>query len=391
MRIAYSLNSRVPSNHAHVIQTLNMCNGFAADGHDVILFHPAREQRDSGPETESISEYYDIPVAFERDVVPYIDANTVLKRLFGRTFPQLVVSRGTFTVQLPFRLRGEGFDLHYTRGTYIAFALVAAGLPTILETHRSDFDRYERFLLSTLADRSPLRGVVTLTTAGKHKLVDLGLPSEKIQVRPDAVSLDRYEPQLSTADARTQLDLSLPAERPVVAYTGSFEEGKGVRDLVRACAPLDVELLLVGGDEDNWAAMATFLEYENITNVSLVGRVPPAAVPRYQQAADVLALAPVEGVENARHHPEFTSPLKLFEYMAAGRPVVATALPGIEAVLEDGVTGLLVEPGEVDWLRNAIDRVTTDDALAEKLSERTRKAVKKYTWSRRARDILDAL
>ena len=391
MKIAYLLNSRVPSDNAHVIQTLHMCNGFAEAGHQVTLFYPDREQPDPGLERIPIQEYYDISVRFDVESVPYLDMNTLLQRLLGRTAPQFVFSRGTFTIQAPVQLRSADYDLHYTRGTYVAFALVALGLPTVLGTHRDDFGDVERRLLKTIADRESLRGVVTLTDAGKRALTDLGFPDEKVQVQPDAVSLDRYTPQLSVAEARAGLDISVPSDRSVVGYTGSLTEGKGVYDLVTACSDLNVELVVVGGDESDREQLRTFATDRDVENLRLAGRVAPAAVPRYQQAMDILALAPRRDVETHRHHPEFTSPLKLFEYMAAARPVVGTRLPGIEAVVAHEETGILVPPGDPEQLHGGIERLATDAALRDSVGRAARTAVESHTWSRRAANVVAGL
>jgi len=88
---------------------------------------------------------------------------------------------------------------------------------------------------------------------------------------------------------------------------------------------------------------------------------------------------------------EFTSPIKLFEYMASRRPIVATALPTIKEVLEDCGNALLVKPDSVDSLVNGIKTVLVDHNLAEKISIQAARDVKKYTWEERVKKILNGL
>jgi glycosyltransferase involved in cell wall biosynthesis len=88
---------------------------------------------------------------------------------------------------------------------------------------------------------------------------------------------------------------------------------------------------------------------------------------------------------------EFTSPIKLFEYMASRRPIVATSLPSIKEILKDGSNALLVGPDDVDLLVKGIKRVLEDHALAEKLAAQAGSDVKKYTWEKRVKRILNGL
>jgi glycosyltransferase involved in cell wall biosynthesis len=101
---------------------------------------------------------------------------------------------------------------------------------------------------------------------------------------------------------------------------------------------------------------------------------------------DVLVLPnPRSAISNTH-----TSPLKLFEYMASGRPIVATALESIQEVLRDGENALLVEPGNPQALVTGIRRIKDDPALAQRVAARAAEDLREYTWARRA-ERLDAL
>jgi len=88
---------------------------------------------------------------------------------------------------------------------------------------------------------------------------------------------------------------------------------------------------------------------------------------------------------------EFTSPIKLFEYMASRRPIVATALPSVKEILEDGKNALIVEPNSEDSLYYGIKRALDDRELAERLALQASNDARNYTWEERAKKILNGL
>ena len=147
--------------------------------------------------------------------------------------------------------------------------------------------------------------------------------------------------------------------------------------------------MIVGGHEKepDLARVKAFAEQLNCASrVTFTGLVPPAQVAQWLREADVLALPnPASAISSA-----FTSPLKLFEYMASGRPIVASDLPSIREVLKDGENALLVEPGNPQALVAGIRRIKDDAALGARLAEQALQDVRAFTWARRA-ERLEAL
>jgi glycosyltransferase involved in cell wall biosynthesis len=120
--------------------------------------------------------------------------------------------------------------------------------------------------------------------------------------------------------------------------------------------------------------------------VTFTGLLPPSAVPDALVQADVLALPnPASAIST-----HSTSPLKLFEYMAAGRAIVASNLPAIREVLTDERTALLVAAGDPDALAAGIRRLAGDPGLRDRLADAALQAVAEYSWDRRA-ERLEAL
>jgi glycosyltransferase involved in cell wall biosynthesis len=160
--------------------------------------------------------------------------------------------------------------------------------------------------------------------------------------------------------------------------------------LLRALARVpEASGLIVGGhgaepDLGRLKALAADLGIAN--RVTFTGLVDPERVPAFLMAADVLALPnPASAIST-----NFTSPLKLFEYMAAGRPIVASDLPAIREVLTHEVDALLVPPGDDAAMAAAIARLLEDRALAGRLAAAAQDRVRDYGWDTRA-ERLEAL
>jgi glycosyltransferase involved in cell wall biosynthesis len=187
-----------------------------------------------------------------------------------------------------------------------------------------------------------------------------------------------------------QREAGSAVESPIVAYAGHLYAWKGVEILLEALALVPgVRGLIVGGHEaepdlDRVRALAERLRIA--ARVTFTGLVAPARVPDLLRSATILALPnPASAISN-----RFTSPLKLFEYMAAGRAIVASDLPSVREILHDGVDALLVAPGDANALAGAIRRLVAEPALAEQLGRRAAEAAPGYSWGRRA-ERLEAL
>ena len=207
------------------------------------------------------------------------------------------------------------------------------------------------------------------------------VPAERIAVVPDA-----------TIPPTGPLPPRDPAGREVV-YAGQLYPWKGVSTLLAAMAELpEARLTVFGGrgrpaDPDLLACQALAEELGVQERVTFAGFVPHAEVRRRIAGAGA-AVVPLPDNLMARY---FTSPLKLFDYMAAGVPIVATDLPTIREVLADGDTGLLVPPEDPAALAAAIRRLLVNPGLANRLRRTAFEQVRGHTWDGRAARILEAL
>ena len=179
--------------------------------------------------------------------------------------------------------------------------------------------------------------------------------------------------------------------RPLIGYAGHLYPWKGVDVLVEALTRLpDAEAIIVGGhpaegDLTRLGRLASSLGLAE--RITLTGQVPPAEVSTQLAGARILVLPNTRTAISER----YTSPLKLFEYLAMGRAIVASDLPAIREVLTHGDNALLVPPGDADALASAIRRLLDDAGLARQLGERARALAARYTWEARAERLEAAL
>ncbi len=210
---------------------------------------------------------------------------------------------------------------------------------------------------------------------------DFSLPKQKVFYAHNGVDIARFARTPSRGEARRLL--SLPAAPPIALYTGHLYAWKGVGTLARAarCMP-EVQVYFVGGTQKDLARMRA--EYGALPNVHFVGHRPHEEMPLWQAAADVLVL-PNTGKEALSVH--YTSPMKLFEYLASGRPIVASDLPSVREVVDE-TCALLVPPDNPPALAQAVRHALAEPSAC---AARARKRAAEYTWEKRAVWYIEAL
>ncbi len=183
-----------------------------------------------------------------------------------------------------------------------------------------------------------------------------------------------------------ELKFVLPQDKKIILYAGSFYlyDWKGVDVLLEVAQKLNAEnwlFVLVGGNAKEIKEIQNKYQLENIL---LVGHQPQNEIPIYLKAADILVLPNKKGFEASE---KYTSPLKLFEYMASGRPIVASDLPSIREILNEN-NAVLVEPNNAKALAEGIKKVLSNPELVDKISQKAYEDVKNYTWGKRVSQIL---
>lgn len=211
---------------------------------------------------------------------------------------------------------------------------------------------------------------------------------EKSLIEPDAVDLEIFNLHLTKKEARDKL--GLPENALILGYMGRFKTmgmDKGINDILRAVKLLarsQTLFIAVGGsDKDVLYYKEMAREFKIEDRVMLLGSHTQAELALYQQACDIL-LMPFPFTE---HYAYYMSPLKMFEYMAGGRPIIATDLPTIREVLNEK-NSVLIKPDSQQELAGAILKIAQGGDYGRSLAEQALRDVQEYTWGKRAGRIL---
>jgi glycosyltransferase involved in cell wall biosynthesis len=380
--LLYLADIRLPLERANGVQTVSTCHALAARGHRVtLLVRPdtAAESRDPlafyGLDRLEGLTIARVPVAGPAPLRRAHYLAAAVRSSLTPPRPSIVFTRDLGVASLLARLPRAGrpplvYESHgYAPTVSALMPTLHARAPSASAAKLARLERRERRVWAG-AD-----GYVTLTAAHAEELADRFGPRRAVAVVPDGT-------RLATARAFTW---SGPrTDRPVVAYAGHLYPWKGVDVLIEALALApEVGGRIVGGHprEGDLARLTALAAARGLGGrIRFTGLLPPQAVAGALEDADILVLPNTATEVSSR----YTSPLKLFEYLAAGRPIVASRLPALAEVLEDGVNALLVAPGDPAALADAIRRLAGDPALARRLAARAFADAEQYSWARRA-------
>ncbi|MEM9414584.1 MAG: glycosyltransferase family 4 protein [Planctomycetota bacterium] len=271
------------------------------------------------------------------------------------------------------RLRAAGAV--YTRVPEIALALGEATIPHHLEVHDVE-GLAAKGQLAPLVERhraGTLRTLIPISQPAVGMLVDAGADPARIHVAPSGVSVAAYA-DVPAFDPAT-------LDRPRVVNLGQLNPKRGlaVFDAVARSGLAQVDLV---GRMDG-AAKAL----DTLPDVTAHAPVPPGEVPGWYARCDLVLLP----YQSSHSRAQSFSPIKLFEAMAAGRPILASDLPSIRgAVTHEHDALLLPDNDPAAWV-DAIKRLQQDRDLAQRLATNAKANAQKYDWSTRASGILRAI
>lgn len=364
MRLAYIHNIAMPGPEANTVNVAKMCSAFASLGHDVTLI--AAAGRDAhGDLGAHIRRFYDLQHPIKAASLPRGAERPALAALVGAA-----------------QARRLGADLVVTRAPHAALACCMAGLPTLLEVHAdlAAFSRIGRLAFQRVLGHAKLLGVVVISDA-----------LAEILTRETPALAGRLYVAHDGADVHQHVAAPIAGARLSVGYVGRLYAGRGA-DIIAAAAALCpwADFHIVGGTNDE---MSKLVNVALAPNLHCHGAVPHADVAARTAAFDVV-VAPYQRsvivADGRTDTARWMSPLKLFEYMAAGKAILASDLPSIRDILDDGETALLCTPDDAAVWAAALTRLRDDPNLRHRLGAAARaQLIAHYTWEKRAQRILD--
>jgi len=371
MHLIYIANTKIPTTKAYGYQICKMCEALANTGLEVELWMPARKNLILADPFS----FYGLKEIFKIKTINSFDFLSLFKYL-GK------ISYWLHSLSYFLKLATEKIDksiIIYTRYPEIAWLSNLKGIKTVFEAHT--WPESKIFLYKFLLRK--VDKIVVLTQYMKEAFAKHNFSQAKILVSPDAVDLAEFDINISQDEARKKL--GLPQDRQIVLYTGHLYKWKGVDTLIEASRLLDKNILIyiVGGiRQDVEAYQAKYADY---ANVKFAGHKPHQEIPFWLKAADILVL-PNSGQEKISFL--YTSPLKMFEYMASKRPMVASDLPSLREILNEQ-NCVFAQPDNKTSLAESIEKALADPELSGKITANAYRDVQKYSWQKRAEKIFE--
>ncbi|MEK7567323.1 MAG: glycosyltransferase [Patescibacteria group bacterium] len=363
MRITYIANARIPTEKAHGIQIIKMCEAFTNLGHRVELVIPKRKN----PIQEEIFSYYGVKNSFVITRLWCID--TVKFGFWGFLLEWLSFAEMAF-----WYLLFKKNDIYFGRDYVTLLYLSLFRRKTVWETHTGEWNILI-WLFSKLDNK-----VVAISQGLKDFYVKKGVKEEKIVVAHDAVDLEQFTVSIKKDVAREKHGLQ--SELPLALYAGKLDGWKGVETLLLASQLLigEVKMVIIGGSEEEIVTLK-----KKYPEVTFLGYHPYRQLPEIQQMADVLVIPNTSKNIVSR---QFTSPLKVFAAMASGIPMVVSDLPSVREILDDSMC-YFFSPDNAENLANVIKMVLTDGMNSQVKTEKALLKAEIYTWEKRAANILN--
>lgn len=367
-------HGRFPSEKAASLFTALNAESFSSEGMKVTLIVPKRKGMVSGDPYS----YYGVRNNFQIEYIPVWD-------LFGSVLPHKIsfwISMITFSRGVAKYLKkvSSPDDIIYSNEILPLFYSSFFRKNCFYEMH--DFPESKLSLFSFFLKR--MKWVLVHNTWKLEKILKSfpALPSNKFLNEPNAVDISMFDIPLTKEAAREEL--KLPKDKTIFLYTGHLYGWKGVDTLALAMKKLSDKYLavFVGGTDKDVAAFRK--KYALQKNILIVGFRKHAEMPVWQKAADACVLP---NTAKEAISAFYTSPMKLYEYMASKRLVVASDLPSVREIVGEKAA-ILVKPDDPEALQDALERATRDSSLSETYVENAFALVRDHTWTKRAQRII---
>lgn len=363
MNILYISSSIIPSKNANSVNVMKMCSGLASLGHNVTLIAT------SGDKTINSYEYYNVHENFK-----------------------LVL-----TIPLPYGLSGitrlvagirnsKNVDIVMTRWPLAAGVLrMISSKKIIYDYHGKPTKRLNKQLYKSFI-RSPkiIRHIFNTHSLKNYYNQEFQLPPGKVLVLPNGAD----EPKVKL-QPKERIDTSNIS----CGYVGSFNTGKGVDQIIEMAEKLpEVKFHVVGGSEQE----VNLYRQKNINNnIEFYGFLPQKEAMQILANVDIALLPNQPKVligSNGNDIGDVTSPIKLFEYMAMGKAIIASDLPVIREVLRPNENALLAHHANVNEWVSAIYKLAEDKTLFNTISNQAKNDFENnYTWANRAKLSIEGL
>ena len=373
MKIGMIAPTTIPSRSANTIQVMKNAVALAKVGHEVRLYIPKDE--DEVPWHRLASQY-----GLVTEQPSQLEFVWVTRKPFWRTYDYGIKAFRT--------AKRDDVDCVFTRLLQSAVMASLVRVPVYFELHDIPAGKMGPVLFRQFLRGKGKKTIVTITQALMDAIdTDYKIPNdvEKI-VAPDGVDLERFE-NLPTQEEVRDL-LGIPHSF-TVGYTGHLYRGRGEEILLNLAKRMrEVNFLIIGGREKDIKRVQDVVDTQGLENIHLVGFIPNTVLPQYQRACDCLLMPYQNEIAGSSGGDiaKFLSPMKMFEYLASGKPILSSDLPVLREVLNDK-NSILLPCDDLDEWEKAILRVRNEEALAIKLAMAAKETAKNFSWQQRVKSI----
>lgn len=372
MKILYLHNAEYNSNMANLIQVKAMCKAMSELNGDVTLSLQRSNKNINAPAIDEYPYSIDIrkPLINNKKIDKYINVCSV-KKTIHKVNP----------------------DIIYLRNPLLLKQVKNSKKPFVIELHNNKLHQgygwlnkyWHRFLIKMSKTSQVLR-IVCISEALKNYWINRGIPSNKLIVAHDGIDQNVFHKNISKYVARRKL--GLPVEKQIVTYTGRLYKNRKIENIITLADKFrKVHFLLVGGPDEQSNAYKNMAESNEIKNITFTGQIPHEQIPDYLFASDVLLGLWSSDVPTIN----YCSPLKVFEYMAAGRIIIAHAFPTIKEVLRHNYNALLAKPDSLEELTKRTKEALEGNYPSSIEAQARKDVFTHYTWKQRARHILSEI
>ncbi|WP_338029808.1 glycosyltransferase [Gluconacetobacter takamatsuzukensis] len=277
-------------------------------------------------------------------------------------------------------------DLVYTRNLWIAWMAIRFGQRVVFDHYRPWPDQIPplRRWLHRLMSHPRFILNICHSDYTRQKYLELGVPAAKLRCIHNGFEPGRLDAAPAPDAARQAL--SIPAAARTIVYTGRINQRKGLEVVIEAARLLPDRLFILVG---SYGEGPIEEQARSLSNVRIVPFQPSETLGLYVTAADVLLIPP--SLQPLTRFGSTVLPLKLFFYMASGRPILAGDTPDVCEVLRHADNAYLCRPDSPQALADAVRRMTDDPALCARLAEAALAESRTLTWEARATRIMAAI
>ena len=365
--------ARFLSTDADAICVTKTCEALSKAGLEIELIVPNKDIPQKDVIEEEIFRFYGIQKPYK---IQILDAINLYK--FG------IIGRTLYKFNSILRNNKKHTAIFYTRHLETALVATLSGRKTILDYHDLSFveENIGLKLLIYLSNKRPVR-FISVTKAGAARLEARGVNKDHILVAPNGVSLEKYSPQTSNSDPlELKRKYNIPNNKPLVLFSGNLYLGRGIMETIdSAHKNPKIHFLIIGGTNMDIERCKNHVKGNN---VQFLGFILPQDLPELLCIADILIMPYTTRTPTWQD----MSPMKMFDYLAVGKPIIATDFPVIREILQDKINAVLIPPNSADTISHGIQWILDHPNQAKQIGHQAKLDAEKYTWSKRGQKIV---